>query len=218
MPDLRLVLRGTGEGQPLQLRFVPDTADAYYLQGRAAIPNDLRYRESLEWLNRALESDPGHTLALEARSRTFAELRDPFASLADAERLIAEGRVADLLVFDPSQVRDRATFEQPFALAEGFEDVLVGGVVGSWKLGRWNSVVVGLGMGPRGEVGIVVALIGLSSGVITTDIYSQVIMMSILTSLFAPSLLRKLLVPPAESPPSNSQQEPSTTNSSVRPT
>jgi len=68
---------------------VPETADAYYLQGRAALPQDLRYRKSLEWFNRALESNPGHALALEARSHTFEALMDPFASLADAERLIA---------------------------------------------------------------------------------------------------------------------------------
>ena len=41
---------------------------------------------------------------------------------------------------------------------------LVGGVVGAWRLGRWNAVVVGLGMSPRGEVGIVVAALGLSAG------------------------------------------------------
>jgi len=54
-------------------------------------------------------------------------------------------------------------------------------------------------MTPRGEVGIVVALIGLANGIITNDVYSQVIMMSILTSLFAPSLLRMLLVPSTQS-------------------
>jgi hypothetical protein len=56
-------------------------------------------------------------------------------------------------------------------------------------------------MTPRGEVGIVVALIGLSRGVISGDMYSQVILMSVLTSLFAPSLLRVLLVPPVTAAP-----------------
>ena len=53
---------------------------------------------------------------------------------------IAEGFVADLLVFDPRAVRDHATFEQPFELATGFDDVLVGGVVvreGGEFTGRW---------------------------------------------------------------------------------
>ncbi|HUW33771.1 MAG TPA: cation:proton antiporter [Planctomycetota bacterium] len=78
---------------------------------------------------------------------------------------------------------------------------LVGCGLGAYGLGRREALAVGVGMTPRGEVGIVVALIGLSKGVITSDVYSQVILMSILTSLFAPSLLRVLLVPPAETNP-----------------
>jgi len=78
---------------------------------------------------------------------------------------------------------------------------LVGCGLGAYGLGRRDALAVGVGMTPRGEVGIVVALIGLSKGVISSDVYSQVIMMSILTSLFAPSLLRMLLVPQAEGEP-----------------
>jgi hypothetical protein len=37
----------------------------------------------------------------------------------------------------------------------------------------------------------------LSSGAIGADVYSQVILMSVLTSLLAPSLLRRLLIPVA---------------------
>jgi Kef-type K+ transport system membrane component KefB len=83
---------------------------------------------------------------------------------------------------------------------------LVGCGLAALPLGLRDALAVGVGMTPRGEVGIVVALIGLSSGAVTTDVYSQVIMMSILTSLFAPSLLRKLLVPPTE--PSLSKEQP----------
>jgi len=81
---------------------------------------------------------------------------------------------------------------------------IIGKVVGcglaALPLGLRDALAVGVGMTPRGEVGIVVALIGLSKGVVSTDLYSQVILMSVLTSLFAPSLLRLLLVPPAEPP------------------
>jgi Kef-type K+ transport system membrane component KefB len=79
---------------------------------------------------------------------------------------------------------------------------IVGKVVGcglaAFRLKFREAVSVGVGMAPRGEVGIVIALIGLSKNVIPDDVYSQVILMSILTSLFAPPLLRILLVPPAE--------------------
>jgi Kef-type K+ transport system membrane component KefB len=85
---------------------------------------------------------------------------------------------------------------------------LVGCGLGAYRLGRRDALAVGVGMTPRGEVGIVVAVIGLSKGVISTDVYSQVIMMSILTSLFAPSLLRMLLVPESAASPSEQSEGP----------
>lgn len=40
---------------------------------------------------------------------------------------IAPGMVADIVVFDPKTIRDRATFTEPFRLAEGVRDVLLAG-------------------------------------------------------------------------------------------
>jgi N-acyl-D-amino-acid deacylase len=42
---------------------------------------------------------------------------------------IAEGFFADVAVFDPSRVTDRATFEEPHRYAEGFELVMVNGEI-----------------------------------------------------------------------------------------
>ena len=42
--------------------------------------------------------------------------------------ILKEGYAADLLIFDPSHVLDRATFEDPHQLATGFEWVVVNGV------------------------------------------------------------------------------------------
>jgi N-acyl-D-aspartate/D-glutamate deacylase len=42
---------------------------------------------------------------------------------------VAEGSFADLVVFDPATVADRATFEQPHRYPEGIEYVLVNGAV-----------------------------------------------------------------------------------------
>jgi Kef-type K+ transport system membrane component KefB len=52
--------------------------------------------------------------------------------------------------------------------------------------------IVGVGMSPRGEVGLVVASIGLTRGVIGPDIYAVVVLMSLLTTFFAPPVLRRL--------------------------
>jgi Kef-type K+ transport system membrane component KefB len=64
-------------------------------------------------------------------------------------------------------------------------------------------------MAPRGEVGIVIALIGLNKHIISDSVYAQVILMSVVTSFFAPSLLRALLAAPAEKPPAPESPEES---------
>ena len=56
----------------------------FYLGGLIADTNI----EAVEWLDRALELDPAHDLALIERSQRYAILRDLPAALADAERLI----------------------------------------------------------------------------------------------------------------------------------
>ena len=43
--------------------------------------------------------------------------------------VLREGMKADLAVFDPSRVRDKATFDQPHQYAEGFSMVVVNGQV-----------------------------------------------------------------------------------------
>lgn len=67
---------------------------------------------------------------------------------------------------------------------------LIGGIVGSWKLGKWNSIVVGMGMSPRGEVGIVVSALGLTLGLISHEIYAVLLAAVILTTLVAPFTLQ----------------------------
>jgi Kef-type K+ transport system membrane component KefB len=59
-------------------------------------------------------------------------------------------------------------------------------------LGRDEASVVGIGMVPRGEVGIVVASIGAAEGVVDAELFGVVVGMSILTTLLAPFALRRL--------------------------
>lgn len=55
-----------------------------------------------------------------------------------------------------------------------------------------SQAIVGVGMVPRGEVGLIVAALGLSLGAITNQIFSVVVIMSILTTLIVPPVLRLL--------------------------
>jgi Kef-type K+ transport system membrane component KefB len=69
--------------------------------------------------------------------------------------------------------------------------VAAGYVVSGKKLRR---IVIGVGMIPRGEVGLIFATIGLSTKLLTPGLYSAVALMVMLTTFIAPPLLRRLLV------------------------
>ena len=56
-----------------------------------------------------------------------------------------------------------------------------------------DSTIVGVGMMPRGEVAMIVALIGLSKNWIEQDTYVALVVMSLLTTIIPPLLLRNWL-------------------------
>jgi Kef-type K+ transport system membrane component KefB len=70
---------------------------------------------------------------------------------------------------------------------------LVGGFFGALSLGRRSALIVGVGMIPRGEVGVVIASLGLAAGVFTNQIYAVIVAMSLLTSIITPPILAILL-------------------------
>lgn len=66
---------------------------------------------------------------------------------------------------------------------------LVGCGGGAFRLGWRGMLQTGFGMVPRGEVGMVVAQLGLSLGVIEKPVYGVVVFMAVATTLVAPPLL-----------------------------
>ncbi len=56
--------------------------------------------------------------------------------------------------------------------------------------------MIGFGMAPRGEVAMIVALIGLNAGVIGQDIFVTVIMMSLVTTVITPIVFQNWLLRP----------------------
>ena len=71
-----------------------------------------------------------------------------------------------------------------------------GAWLGARQMGSRDALVVGVGMVPRGEVGIIVAGIGRTTGVIDDELFAVIVGMSILTTLAVPPILRRLVAEP----------------------
>jgi len=91
-------------------------------------------------------------------------------------------------------------------LAAAIVSKFIGCGIGALGLGRTEAFRIGIGMVPRGEVGMIVAQIGLGFGILTRSSYGVVVFMSVATTIVAPpmikvayrSLLRSSAVGPAE--------------------
>jgi len=75
------------------------------------------------------------------------------------------------------------------------------GLGGLWGgLNRRESLQLGIGMISRGEVGLIVASVGISNGMIDQAAFSAVVGMVIITTLITPPLLRLSFQPPKPKP------------------
>lgn len=70
---------------------------------------------------------------------------------------------------------------------------LIGSGLAAASLGMRSALVVGVGMVPRGEVGIIIAGNALARGAIGHKDYSMLVIMSIVTTIVVPPVLRVLL-------------------------
>lgn len=58
------------------------------------------------------------------------------------------------------------------------------------KLSHWNALAFGAALNARGAVEVIIASIGLSMGILSQNMYSIIVVMAMVTSLMAPSLLK----------------------------
>lgn len=115
---------------------------------------------------------------------------------------VSVGAAVDLRVLNPLVPANHATL-----LVGGL--LIVAAVVGKFLAGhapfwfRGNKNVIGVGMIPRGEVGLIFAQIGLASGVFNAGLFSAVTLMVMVTTFLAPPLLKWLFpsTRPGELPP-----------------
>jgi Kef-type K+ transport system membrane component KefB len=73
----------------------------------------------------------------------------------------------------------------------------IGALVGGF--GRWDSLSIGVGMIARGEVALVMIAAGQAAGLVDDQLFSAAIVMTLLTTLMTPLLLRLSLGPGARS-------------------
>ena len=69
---------------------------------------------------------------------------------------------------------------------------LIGAGIGAKSLGTRSALIVGVGMIPRGEVGIIIASLGRQAGVFGNKTYAVIIAMSLITSIVAAPALKRL--------------------------
>ena len=118
------------------------------------------------------------------------ELIKPIADLLVPIFFVTVGARADLSVLNPAVADNRAGLLIAIFLVAV---AIVGKVVTGWVvfgIPNVNRLAIGVGMVPRGEVGLVFAAIGSASGVLNKPLEVSIIIMVILTTFLAPPLLR----------------------------
>ncbi len=95
------------------------------------------------------------------------------------------GAHLDPLVF----LNPRLLFLTVLVTAVAVLSKMFGSALACWKEEWKVRIQTGVCMVPRGEVGIIVGLVGISSGIITQEIYSVVLGMSLLTTIITPPLI-----------------------------
>ncbi|MGK7892965.1 MAG: cation:proton antiporter [Xenococcus sp. (in: cyanobacteria)] len=114
----------------------------------------------------------------------------PIADILVPIFFVSVGARVDLSVLNPSSADNR----QGLVIAAFLIIVaIIGKVITGWAIvgkEKINRLAIGVGMIPRGEVGLVFAGIGAASGILDKPLQAAIIIMVILTTFVAPPLLR----------------------------
>lgn len=120
---------------------------------------------------------------------TIEEQIKPVADIFTPIFFLNVGAHLDLGVLNPMTPHNR----EVLALGALVTAIAAGGKIASgWAVPwiKFNRPAVGLGMTPRGEVGLIFANIGLTSGVLSQELFSVIMIMVIATTFLAPPLLK----------------------------
>lgn len=121
-----------------------------------------------------------------ARDRHVEELVEPLSYVFTPIFFVTTGMFVDLSVLADTSILGIAIALSLIAIT----GKLVCGFVAGKDINRW---VVGVGMVPRGEVGLIFANVGLALGVIGSEIFSTIVIVVMITTLATPPILAVLL-------------------------
>jgi len=131
----------------------------------------------------------GLVLARTNQFKLIEERLKPVADVFTPIFFITVGAAVDVRVFNPFVGENIPVLLIALVL---FTVAVLGKVVSGWAVFKKDikKSVVGVGMIPRGEVGLIFAQMGLISGVFDSRLFSAITVMVMLTTFIAPPLLK----------------------------
>lgn len=112
------------------------------VQSGTGMPHPRSYGTNARVLGKYVREE--QVMRLEEAVRRMTSLAAQRFQLKD-RGLLRPGYAADIVIFDEKTVRDRATFENPHQLAEGFDAVVINGVV-TMEAGKHSGAKAGQGL------------------------------------------------------------------------
>ena len=137
----------------------------------------------------------GLILAETEKRNELEEQIIPVADMLVPVFFVVVGAGTDLSVLNPTVPSNR---EGLIMAAFLIVIAIIGKVITGFTVfgqGEVNRVAIGVGMVPRGEVGLVFAGVGSASGILSESLEAAIIVMVIMTTFLAPPLLRVVFKP-----------------------
>jgi Kef-type K+ transport system membrane component KefB len=130
-------------------------------------------------------SETNQSALIEDRIKPVADIFTPIF-------FVSIGAAADLRLWNPLVAENRPTLAIGGAL---LAIAIIGKLASGWAVPwlRINRLAVGVGMAPRGEVGLIFAQIGLTAGILSNRLYSAILFVVIATTLVTPPFLKRAL-------------------------
>ncbi len=126
----------------------------------------------------------------EVDGQTLEELTKPIADVVVPVFFVTVGTKTDLSVLNPAvPVNREGLVIASFLIIVAILGKMVSGF-SIFGVEQINRVAIGVGMIPRGEVGLVFAAVGSQSGALSESLNVAIILMVIITTFVAPPLLR----------------------------